>query len=92
MFKTVTFGEVASHITWGRAAAFLVRGAAVLFHDGEAAVQCYVDDPIMLARGDREVTRKPFAVVLAWLLTFGLRASQNKRRGRFARIEEKLLQ
>ena len=78
VFKTVMFGGVSSPLTWGRSGAFLMRGAAALVAKAEARAQCYVDDPIVLAKGDKEARSKLFSMVLLWFIIFGLKMSWKK--------------
>ena len=78
VFKTVMFGGVSSPLTWGRAGSFLMRGGAALFDKAELLAQCYVDDPIALARGDKETRSKRFSIFILWFLVFGLRMSWKK--------------
>ena len=56
------FGGVASPLTWGRAAALLMCGAASVFTTfstpSTVTMQCYADDTIVLARDDKDTRRK----------------------------------
>ena len=75
VFRTVMFGGTSSPLTGVRAAAFLNRGGASMFDADDLALQCYVHDPITLAKCDREARRRRFALVILWFLVFGLRMS-----------------
>ncbi len=59
-----------------------MRGAASLFSvdyaPDDIAMQCYVDDPIVLAKGDKDTRRRLLSMVILWFLLFGLRMSWQK--------------
>lgn len=77
-FKTIMFGGVASPLVWGRAAAYLLRGAQALFRADEVVCECYVDDPLVLAAGTEKQRRRLHALFLLWILVFGPNVSWAK--------------
>ena len=82
-FKTIMFGGEASPLVWGRAAAYLMRGAQALFKLTELLIECYVDDPIVLAIGCRRRRRRYFTIFLLWMCILGVPISWGKvSRGR----------
>ena len=66
--RTVVFGGEASPLLRGRAAKCLMRGAQGLYGDYEVAIECYVDDPIILAMGTPAQRKRLFTVFLLWQL------------------------
>ena len=70
-FNTVVFGGVSSPLVWGRAAAYLLRGGQSLFKFSELLAECYVDDPLVLAAGNKRERNHLFAIFLLWLVAFG---------------------
>ncbi|CAK0804234.1 unnamed protein product [Prorocentrum cordatum] len=83
VFRTVVFGGEASPLLWGRAAAYVMRGAQSIFEPEHLLGECYVDDPLVLAVGTAETRRRRFAKFLLWPILLGLRLSWAKvSRGR----------
>ena len=72
VFLVLLFGAASSVPIWGRVAAWLARTTAALLHPGEAALQLYVDDPIVAARGTAAQRERAFAVVCIWASVIGL--------------------
>lgn len=82
-FETIMFGGEASPLVWGRAAAYLTRGAQALFGFEELLCECYVDDPIILVLGGRRKRRRLLTIFLLWMCVLGLPMSWGKvARGR----------
>ena len=82
-FDTIMFGGVGSPLVWGRAGAYLMRGAQALFEETELLCECYVDDPNVLAVGDRRERQRRFVIFLLWLCIMGPPISWDKvARGR----------
>ncbi|CAK0806281.1 unnamed protein product, partial [Prorocentrum cordatum] len=82
-FRTVVFGGEASPLLWGRAAAYVMRGAQSIFEPEHLLGECDVDDPLVLAVGTAETRRRRFAKFLLWPILLGLRLSWAKvSRGR----------
>jgi hypothetical protein len=82
-FTTIMLGGEAAPLVWGRAGAYLMRSAQAMFLPEELLVECYVDDPFVLAAGSPATRKKFFAIFLLWMLVLGLPISWNKvSRGR----------
>ena len=65
-------GGEAAPLVWGRAGAYLMRSGQSMFLPEELLVECYVDDPFVLAAGSPATRKKFFAVFLLWMLVLGL--------------------
>ena len=81
VFIVLTQGARGSPLTWGRLAALVTRLTQSMFEHGEAHLQTYVDDPIMVSSGSPAVRSLSFAVaILAWrCLKFPLAFSKGQR-------------
>ena len=77
-YKSVLFGVGSGPLVWGRVAAWLCRATQALFGDREAALNCYVDDPILLLCGTRARRRLMAQTVLLWWCALGCRLAYPK--------------
>ena len=51
LLKVICFGLACGSVLWGRVAAAIMRLGQAATRDPEGRVQCYVDDPLMIAMG-----------------------------------------
>ena len=63
-YVRMLFGVGSGPLLWGRVAALACRATQALLSPSEARLQCYVDDPIITARGTEECILDNFSMVL----------------------------
>ena len=64
---------------WGRAAAFMMRLSASVYPADLLRLQCFVDDPWMIARGSARARRKRMTGIILLWLALGLSLSWRKK-------------
>ena len=79
LLKTVVFGLACGPLLWARLAAWAMRLGQAVACSREAGVQCFVDDPLVLACGcsARQRTRAFLRYLLTWTC-LGFSAAWNK--------------
>eukprot|EP00974_Lingulodinium_polyedra_P016033 1555286-Lingulodinium_polyedra.AAC.1 len=73
------FGVGSGPLLWGRVAALLCRATQALLQPHEGRLQCYVDDPLVSARGSPASVRRTFLVVILFWLVCGFELAWNKQ-------------
>ena len=65
--RGVPFGLATAPLLWGRVAAWLIRLIQASMAQGQARLQCYVDDPLAAVRGTaREATDIALMMMVAF--------------------------
>ena len=77
-YAGVPFGLATAPLLWGRAAAWLGRTAQALHSKWEHRLQIYVDDPALVARGNRSTRTWTFARTLLFWAALGARMALHK--------------
>ena len=77
--NVLAMGGASAPLLWGRAAAFLMRLSASIYHKDVLRLQCFVDDPWLIARGTPRARRTRIVVVILLWLSVGLRLSWRKK-------------
>lgn len=75
VYNTILFGIGSGPLAWDRVAALAMRSTHAMLKEGEAFLQCYVDDPVVAMLGsDEQRRRTALTIILRWQ-ALGLRHS-----------------
>ena len=77
-YNRLLFGIVSGPLLWGRVAALIMRATASFLDPRSCRLQCYVDDPVMVVRGQPEVRKEVIQLVVLWWLLLGFPLSWSK--------------
>ena len=78
VYLTILFGAIGGPLVWGRVAALLMRIAAACVERDRTGLQCYVDDPLAVVRGDLATRNKQLLFIVVLWVALGFELSWAK--------------
>ena len=77
-FKRLCFGMAGAPLIWGRVAAAACRLAQAIFSPTELRIQCFVDDPAIVVRGNARTRSHLLGMLILFWSVLGLKLSFGK--------------
>ena len=77
-YRGVPFGLGTAPLTWGRTSALLTRAAQAMHHRDKHRAETYVDDPLLVVRGNEQERARRLLITLVFWSALGARLALHK--------------